>query len=73
MNSSGQEALFAHVLDSEHAGITQTMIDFGLREGTFNGFFSPGVNATADAGLGKGNDIIQSVYPKICVNYNEAV
>ena len=29
---------------SEHAGIAQIMIDFGLREGTFNGFFSPGVN-----------------------------
>ena len=39
LNNGGQEALFAHVLDTEHAGIAEAVIDFGLREGTFNGFF----------------------------------
>ena len=61
--------LFAHVLDTEHAGIAETMIDFGLREGTFNGFFSPGVDATADTGLGKGDDIIQSILPNMSVHH----
>ena len=39
LNHRGQEALFAHVLDSRRASITETVIDFDLREGTFNGFF----------------------------------
>ena len=69
LNNGGQEALFAHVLDTEHAGIAETVIDFGLREGTFNGFFSPGVNATADTGLGKGNDIIQNILPNMSVHH----
>ena len=69
LNRSGQEALFTHVLDSEHAGIAETVIDFGLREGTFNGFFSPGVNASANTGLGKGNDSIQSILPNMSVHH----
>ena len=69
LNRGGQEALFAHVLDTEHAGIAETVIDFGLREGAFYGFFSPGVDATADTGLGKGNDIIQSILPNMSVHH----
>ena len=69
LNGGGQEALFAHVLDTEHAGIAETVIDFGLREGTFNGLFSPSVDATADTGLGKGNDIIQGILPNMSVHH----
>ena len=69
MYRGGQEALLPHVPDSEHAGIAEAMIDFGLREGAFNGFFSPTVNATADTGLGKGNDIIQSILPNMSFHH----
>ena len=32
LNRGGQEALLAHVLNAEHAGIAKAVIDFGLRE-----------------------------------------
>ena len=38
LTGGGQDALFAHVLDSEYAGIARTMMDFGIREGMLNCF-----------------------------------
>ena len=61
--------MFAHVLDSEHAGIAETMIDLGLRERAFNGFFSSCVDRLAFIGLGKGNDIIQSILPNMSFHH----
>ena len=45
LNGGGQEGLFAHIPDATHAGIAETMVDLGLREGTFNSLFSPVVCA----------------------------
>ena len=39
--------MFTHVLDNEHAGVAETVIDFGLRERALNGFLSPTVDASA--------------------------
>ena len=41
LNSGGEEGLFAHVADAEHASKAQTVINFGLRERTFNCLFAP--------------------------------
>ena len=65
LNRSGQEALFTNILNSEHTRISETVINFGLREGTFNIFLSRGIDATACISLGKGNDIIQIVLPNM--------
>lgn len=44
LNRSGQETLFTHVLNAEHASKAQTMIFFGLRKRTFNCLFAPCIN-----------------------------
>ena len=41
LNSGGQEGLFTHVADSEHASKAQTMVNFGLRERSFNCLLAP--------------------------------
>jgi len=45
LNSSGQETLLTHVLNTEHASKAQAMIFLGLRKRMFNGLFAPCVNA----------------------------
>ena len=41
LNSGGQEGLFAHVADTEHASKAQTVVNFGLRKKAFNCLFAP--------------------------------
>ena len=41
LNSGGEESLFAHVANAEHASKAQTVINFGLRERAFNCLFAP--------------------------------
>ena len=69
LNSGGQEGLFAHIPDSEHASIAQTMVDLGLRKGAFNCLFSPAVDAPALLRFGKGNDVIQGILPDMSLHH----
>ena len=53
LESGGQEALLAHILDAEHASKAQAVILFGLREGSLNVLLAPGVKPTPLIGLRK--------------------
>ncbi len=44
LNRSGQEAVFAHVANAEHASKAQAMVLFGLRKRAFNRLPAPCVN-----------------------------
>ena len=63
MYRSGQEALYPHVPDSEHAGIAEAVISFCLRKGSFNCLFSPVIQTSAVFRFHKPYDIIQRILP----------
>ena len=44
LNSGGQEGLFTHVADSEHASKSQAVVFFGLRKRAFNCLFAPAID-----------------------------
>ena len=48
LNSGGQEGLFAHVADAEHASKAQAVVLLSLRKRAFNGFFAPLINPFAN-------------------------
>ena len=41
LNNGGQESLFAHVANAEHARIAQAMINLGLGKRALNCLFEP--------------------------------
>ena len=63
LNGGGQEGLFAHVPDSEHAGMAETVVFFGLHEGAFDRLFFLSVNASALLRFAQGSDVVQSILP----------
>ena len=69
LDSCGQETLFAHIANSEHASKAQAMIDFRFCEGTLNRFLAAIVNAPARRRLREERNLVQGILPNMSFHH----
>ena len=63
LNGGGEKCLLTHVRVAAHASITKPVELLGIREGSFNRLFSPGVEVLSRRSFCKGICLIQIILP----------